>query len=311
MSRAIKIIYVLVILVKVSFSFGQQDPQYTQYMYNMSVINPAYATDDIDVMNFGLLYRTQWVGAVGAPSTASLFAHSKFSKNLEGGVSVVHDQIGDVVKDTNLFFDLTYVIQVSDNTKLSLGVKAGFSFFSTNFNGFVYSDPLPDVAFAENISQVFPNIGTGLYYFSDKFYFGFSAPNLLQSKHLSQNSGIVTQGSEAIHMFTTGGYVFDLNERLKFKPAFMAKTVTGAPVSVDVTTNMLFNEVFEVGVGYRINDGISGLFNFRISPPLRIGYAYDYTVTNLGRFNSGTHEIMILFDISKTGRGYDKSPRFF
>lgn len=311
MNKYFYIIFVFLVLLKVQVSFGQQDPQYTQYMYNMNVINPAYATNDIDNMNFGLLYRAQWVGSVGAPSTASLFAHSKFGKNLEGGISIVHDQIGDVVKDTNLFLDLAYVLQVSTKTHLSFGVKAGFSFFSTDFNGFVFSDPLPDAAFAENISQVFPNIGAGLYYFSDKFYFGFSAPNLLQSKHLESNSGIVTQGSEDIHMFTTGGYVFDLNDRLKFKPAFMAKTVVGAPLSLDITANVLFNEVFEVGVAYRIDDGISGLFNFRVLPPLRIGYAYDYTVSNLGRFNSGTHEIMILFDLSKTGKGYDKSPRFF
>lgn len=311
MNRKIEIIVVILMLLKVGNFFAQQDPQFTQYMYNMNVINPAYATDDRDNMNFGLLYRSQWVGAVGAPSTATLFAHSKISNNFEGGISVVHDQIGDVVKDTNLFVDLAYVIQVSNNTKLSFGIKAGFSFFSTNFNGFVYSDPLPDPAFAENISRTFPNIGAGLYYFSDKFYLGFSAPNLLQSKHLDENSGIVTEGSEAIHFFTTGGYVFDLNERLKLKPAFMAKNVIGAPLSLDLTTNVLFNEIFEAGVGYRINDGISGLFNFRISPPLRIGYAYDYTVSNLGRFNSGTHEIILLFDLSKTGKGYDKSPRFF
>ncbi|TPV35505.1 type IX secretion system membrane protein PorP/SprF [Paucihalobacter ruber] len=307
----IYILFWFLTLLKVTLSFGQQDPQYTQYMYNMSVINPAYATDDNEMLNFGLLYRTQWVGAVGAPSTATLFAHSKFSENFEGGISVVHDQIGDVVKDTNIFLDLAYVIQVGDNTKLSFGVKGGFSFFSTNFNGFVYSDPLPDPAFAENISQVFPNIGAGLYYFSDKFYFGFSAPNLLESKHLEDNSGIVTQGSEAIHFFTTGGYVFDLNDRLKFKPAFMAKSVIGAPLSVDLTGNVLINEAVEVGVGYRLNDGISGLFNFKISPTLRVGYAYDYTISNLGRFNSGTHEMILLFDLSKTGKGYDKSPRFF
>ena len=311
MKRKVNIIITVIALLKITFSFGQQDPQFTQYMYNMSVINPAYATDDNDIINFGLIYRSQWVGAVGAPSTGSFFAHTKLAPNLEGGVSIVHDQIGDVVKDTNVFFDIAYVFQVSENTKLSLGIKAGVSFFSTDFNGFVYSDPLPDPAFEENLSRVFPNFGAGAYYFSDKFYFGFSAPNLLQSKHLEDDSGIVTEGSEAIHFFATGGYVFNLNENTKLKPAFMAKSVIGAPISFDITGNVLFNEKFEVGVGYRINDGITGLFNFRIAPPLRIGYAYDYTVSNLGRFNSGTHEIMFLFDLSKTGKGYDKSPRFF
>ncbi|BAO76678.1 hypothetical protein WPG_2448 [Winogradskyella sp. PG-2] len=276
----------------------------------MNVINPAYATDDNDIINFGLIYRSQWVGAVGSPTTGSFFAHSKFG-NIEGGISIVHDQIGDVVKDTNIFFDAAYVFPVSENTKLSLGIKAGLSFYSTDFNGFVYSDPLPDPAFAENINRVFPNFGGGAYYFSDKFYLGISAPNLLKSKHLEEGSGIVIEGSEETHFFATGGYVFDINEKIKLKPAFMTKAVSGAPLSIDITTNALYNQKFELGIGYRIDDGISGLFNIRVAESLRIGYAYDYTVSNLGRFNSGTHEIMFLFDLSKKGNGYDKSPRFF
>ncbi|WP_425077605.1 PorP/SprF family type IX secretion system membrane protein [Psychroserpens sp. S379A] len=291
--------------------FGQQDAQYTQYMYNMNVINPAYATDNSDHINFGLIYRSQWVGAVGAPSTGSFFAHSTITEKLEGGISIVHDQIGDVVKDTNLFIDITYVFPVSESAKLSLGVKAGLSFFSTDFNGFVYSDPLPDPAFAENLSRVFPNIGAGAFYFTEKFYFGFSVPNMLQSKHLEDDSGIVAEGSEALHFFTTGGYVFNINDKLKLKPAFMAKAVIGAPLTLDITSNVLLNDKIEFGLAYRINDGISGLFNLKISKAIRVGYAYDYTVSNLGRFNSGTHEVMLLFDLFKSEKGYDKSPRFF
>lgn len=291
--------------------FSQQDAQYTQYMYNMNVINPAYATDNSDHINFGLIYRSQWVGAVGAPSTGSFFAHSTLTEKLEGGISIVHDQIGDVVKDTNLFIDIAYVFPVSESAKLSLGVKAGLSFFSTDFNGFVYSDPLPDPAFAENLSRVFPNIGAGAFYFTEKFYFGFSVPNMLQSKHLEDDSGIVAEGSEALHFFTTGGYVFNINDKLKLKPAFMAKTVIGAPLTLDITSNVLLNDKIEFGLAYRINDGISGLFNLKISKAIRVGYAYDYTVSNLGRFNSGTHEVMLLFDLFKSEKGYDKSPRFF
>lgn len=292
-------------------SFAQQDPQYTQYMYNMSVLNPAYATDDSSLINLGLIYRSQWVGSVGAPTTGTLFAHTKFTNRLEGGLSIIHDQIGDVVKQTNAYVDFAYVIPTGDNSKLSFGVKAGATFFSTDFNGFVYSDPLPDPAFAENLSRTFPNIGAGLYYFTDQYYLGFSAPNLLESKHLDEDSGIVTEGSENIHLFFTGGYVFNLNDNLKLKPAFMAKQVSGAPIAVDFTANVLINNKVEFGASYRFDDSVSALANLAVSPTLRIGYAYDYTVSNLGRFNSGTHEVFLLFDISKLGKGYDKSPRFF
>jgi type IX secretion system PorP/SprF family membrane protein len=300
--------FILIIGVTVC---AQQNPQFTQYMYNMSVINPGYATDNSDLLNLGALYRAQWVGSVGGPTTGSFFAHSYLGHKMEGGISIVHDQIGDVVKETNVYADFAYAIPLSENSKLSFGIKAGATFFSTNFNGFTYSDPLPDPAFAENISKTFPNIGIGAFYFGEKYYVGLSAPNLLKSEHLDKNSGIITSGTEELHIYLTGGYVFSLNPKLKLKPAFMTKAVAGAPLSVDMTINTLINDKFEIGFGYRLDDSISGLFNFRVTESIRIGYAYDYTTSNLGRFNSGSHEIFILFDIGRLGNGYDKSPRFF
>lgn len=294
-------------------SLAQQDPQYTQYMYNMSVLNPAYATDNPDVINFGALYRAQWVGSEGGPTTGTFFAHSPIAKKVEMGLSIIHDQIGDVVKETNAYVDFAYVLKLNENQKLSFGLKAGATFFSTNFNGFVYSDDLPDPAFANNLSKVFPNIGVGTFYFGENYYLGLSSPNLIKSTHLERQDGIIRNGVEEMHFFFTGGYVFNLNENLKFKPAFMSKAVSGAPISFDVTGNFLINNVFEIGAGYRWDDSVSGLVNFKVSPSVRIGYAYDYTLSNLGRFNSGSHEIMILFDLNKKGsmNGYDKSPRFF
>ncbi len=291
--------------------FSQQDAQYTQYMYNMSVINPAYATDDDNTINLGALYRAQWVSSVGGPSTGSFFAHSKIGARMEGGLSVIHDQIGDVVKETNLYADIAYTIPLGETTKLAFGIKAGATFFSTNFNGFVYSDPLPDPAFANNLSRTFPNIGVGAYLFGNQYYIGLSAPNLLRSEHLDYGNGIITSGVEDIHYFFTAGYVFNISNTVKLKPAFMAKASEGSPLSVDLTANTLLFDKFEIGLGYRIDDSVSGLVNFRIIKSLRIGYAYDYTLSNLGRFNSGSHEIIVLFNLSKHKKGYDKSPRFF
>src|SRR5690554_153666 len=308
--KANYIIQSLVLLIAAT-TFGQQDPQYTQYMYNMSVLNPAYATDNADVINLGLLYRAQWVGIDGGPTTGAFFAHSSITERVEGGISIMYDQIGDVVKETNAFVDIAYVIPMGKTHKLALGLKAGATFFSTDFNGFVYSDPVVDPAFASNLSKTFPNAGIGAFYFGEQFYLGASAPNLLRSKHLEEDSGVVVNGVEEIHTFITGGYVFRLNDDLKFKPAFMTKAVTGAPLSLDLTANALFNDNFEFGVGYRFDDSVSALFNIQVAPPIRIGYSYDYTLNNLGKFNSGSHEILILFDIGLVEKGYDKSPRFF
>lgn len=307
---------ILIAILLCSFQMkAQQDPQFTQYMYNMSIINPGYATDS-ETISFGGLYRTQWVGSVGGPTTGTFFAHAPMAKNVEAGLSVVHDEIGDVVKQTNVFADFAYVIKLNETNKISFGLKAGATFFSTNFNGFVYSDELPDPAFANNLSKTFPNIGIGTFYFGENYYLGVSSPNLLTSKHLEREEGVVQTGVEEIHTFITGGYVFDLNPNLKFKPAFMARVLTGAPLAFDVTSNFLINDRVELGAAYRLGDAVSGLINIKISPTLRVGYAYDYTVSNLGRFNSGSHEIMILFDLNKNSnkedsKGYDKSPRFF
>lgn len=312
MVKSLKRHIIFILFALVGFQMlAQQDPQFTQYMYNMSVINPAYAKDASDEISLGVFYRNQWTGSVGGPTTGTLFGHTTLYKNIEGGLSIVHDQIGDVVKETNVYADVAYVLQTGKTSKLSLGLKFGATFFSTNFDGFVYSDPLPDPAFAENISRTYPNVGVGAFFFGKNYYIGFSAPNLLKSKHLENNDGVVANGVEEIHMFLTGGYVFELNDQVKFKPAFMTKAVSGAPLSFDLTANFLWRERLELGAGYRFDDAISGLINFRVLSNLRIGYAYDYTLSNLGKFNNGSHEIMILFDISTLGKGYDKSPRFF
>ena len=305
--------YILIAFVA-SNVHAQQDPQFTHYMYNMSVINPAYATENTDVISLGGLYRAQWVGAVGGPTTGTFFAHKPLSKRVEIGLSIVHDEIGDVVNENTIFVDFAYVIPVSEKTKISFGVKGGVSLFDTNFNGFQYTDPLPDPAFQNNISKVFPNFGAGTYLFGENYYVGLSTPNLLTTTHLERQSGIVTTGEESIHYFLTGGYVFNLNDNLKMKPAFMAKAVSGAPMSFDFTTNFLINNFFEIGAGYRMDDSVSGLVNFYVTPTLRIGYSYDYTLSNLGNFNTGSHEVFLLFDLdlgSLSGKGYDKSPRFF
>lgn len=307
-----KILLFITFLFYITSASAQQDPEYTHYMYNMSVINPAYATGVPAMLNLGGLYRTQWVGAVGAPKTFTFFGHTAVTDKVEVGLSLVSDDIGDGAKKENNFYaDFAYVLNLGGKNKLSLGLKAGFSSIQTNFNGFRFTDPQTDLAFADNINVINPNIGVGAYYFRDNFYVGLSAPNLLSSKHIEEKSGINAYGSESIHTFLTAGYVFQINDMVKLKPAFMSKFITGAPISVDLTANVLYNNKFELGAAYRINDAVSALMNINVTPSLRVGYAYDHTLSNMGQFNSGTHEIMLLFNLDLLGKGYDKSPRFF
>ena len=295
-------------------SSAQQDPQYTQYMYNMNVVNPAYATGMQSMLDIGTMYRTQWVGTVGAPKTLTLFAHMPIDKKIEMGFSLVSDDIGDgAKKEDNFSADFAYVLQLNNSHRLSLGLKAGFTSFKTNFNGFVFEsgDASTDLAFSEDFNRTLPNIGVGAFYFTDRYYIGLSAPNLLSSKNIEERSGIYAFGSENIHSFFSGGYVFTLSDSFKLKPAFMSKFVKGAPVTLDISANVLYNEKFEFGAAYRFGDAVSALMNVKVTPIIRVGYAYDYTISNLGQFNSGTHEIFILFNLDLLSKGYDKSPRFF
>jgi type IX secretion system PorP/SprF family membrane protein len=293
---------------------AQQSPHFTQYMTNMSAVNPAYVTTTPAILNLGSLYRYQWAGIEGTPKTLTLFAHTPINNKIETGISLVSDNIGDgAKKETNFFADFAYILQLDEKQNLSFGVKAGFSTISTNFNGFRLNsgDVSTDKAFAENVNETVPNIGVGAYYFTDNYYVGISAPNLLSAEYIKERKVINSLGTQKIHTYFTGGYVFDINEAFKLKPAFMAIFVPGAPVSVDLTANVLYNEKFELGAAYRFNDSVSLLMNVNVTPNLRIGYSYDYTVSNLSQFNSGSHEIVLLYNLDLLGKGYDKSPRFF
>ncbi len=291
---------------------SQQDPLFTQYMYNMSVVNPAYATDNPGMLNLGGIYRSQWVGIDGAPNTASFFAHTPVSERIELGLSIVHDEIGDIIKENNITADFAYVLPLDDNNnKLSFGVKGGITTFDGDLSR-LETNQLNDPAM-QNLSEVFPVFGVGAYLFGEKYYLGLSAPNLFTSKHLENEQGLRSLGEENIHYFLTGGYVFDLSEDFKLKPAFMARGVEGAPLSVDITANVLMFNKLEAGIGYRFGDSVTGLVNFAVTPGVRVGYAYDYTTSNLSSYNDGTHEFLLLFDLDMFGlsKGYDKSPRFF
>lgn len=306
----IKFLFVVSIALISLEGNAQQDPHFTQYMYNMSVVNPAYALDKEGLLRTGLIYRNQWAGMEGAPETINVFAQTPLSKRVELGVTIVHDEIGDIEKENNITANFAYVLPVSETSKLSLGIKGGVNFFDADLTSLSTPQQGTDPAMRD-MNEAFPVFGVGAYWFGENYYVGLSAPNLLTSKHIEENEGLVGFGEENVHFYLTGGYVFDINEDFKVKPAFMLRGVQDAPLSFDVTANVLLYKRLEAGVAYRFNDAVSGLVNFRVTPDLRVGYAYDYTTSILGDYNDGSHEIMVLFDLDILSRGYNKSPRFF
>jgi type IX secretion system PorP/SprF family membrane protein len=297
-------------------SQAQQDAQYTQYMYNTLSVNPAYAGSR-GQLSLAALYRSQWAGLDGAPETFTLNFHSPIRDSRIGyGVSVVHDNIGDgVVQETYLDAAVSYTIDVSQSAKLSFGLKAGGSLLSLDFSGLLNFDQEP--VDQENIDNQFaPNFGVGVYYHTDRFYAGLSAPNLLETEYFdndAQDSNeIQFLSTERINLYFITGYVFDLNYNLKLKPALLTKAVSGAPLQVDVSATFLYNEKFSFGAAYRWDAAVSGLIGFQLSEQLMLGLAYDRETTALGgtQFNDGTFEIFLRWELVKTFQGMI-SPRFF
>ena len=306
----------LVLVVLLSFAWNvkaQQDPHYTQYMYNMNVVNPAYAGSKESISG-ALLYRQQWAGLEGAPKTATFSIHSPVGKNVGLGLSAISDKIGPV-EENNLYGDFSYTINMGGESKLAFGLKAGATFqkiglLSDIGNG--YTQQPGDFAFDENSNNIKLNIGSGLFFYTNKFYAAFSVPNMLKSKHLdiTRNGQELNFGSETLHYFLTSGYVFDLSANTKFKPSAMLKSAFDAPTSLDCSANFLFFEKYEIGATYRLDDSFGAMVNFAVTPSIRIGYAYDHVISDIKGTAPSSHEFMLLFDLNLSKK-VSVSPRFF
>jgi type IX secretion system PorP/SprF family membrane protein len=304
--KIILLIFAIVQLIYVD-TFAQQDPQYTQYMYNMNVVNPAYAGSK-EAFSLGFLYRKQWVSLDGAPSTLTLSGHTPLKKNIGIGLSLISDKIGPV-DETNAYADISYTVNLNETHKLAFGLKTGATFHKVDFSKIyptlVHND---DVFGQPNPSTTDLNFGFGAFYYTNNYYVSLSIPNFLKSNYLDYNG--VSYGSEVSHYFLTGGYVFQLNPNLKFKPSFLVKTAFGAPTSYDVSANFLLQEKLELGATYRREDSFGAMVNFMVTPQFRVGYAYDHIMSDLNFTTPSSHEIILLYDFNLSKK-VPQSSRFF
>lgn len=300
--KKILILASLIGVITLQEAFAQQDPQYTQYMYNMNVLNPAYAGSR-ESLSVGVLYRDQYTDIDDGPRTITFAAHSPLGNGLGIGLSAISDEIGPV-EETNLFADVSYTIDLGLRHKLAFGIKAGATFFDVGLFDLVNQDN-DDPAFAENINETFANIGAGFFFYSDRYYLGISMPNFLDSKHLDSDSR--SFGSETQHLFATAGFVFDLSENVKFKPSTLFKTDFNAEASFDINANFLFYEKFEIGASYRTGETFSGLVGFRPTERIQVGFAYDSVSSAL---NTSSYEAFVRFDIYFKKKTF-LSPRYF
>ena len=288
--------FLLIALMFTAFAaLAQQDAQYTQYMYNTINVNPAYAGSRGVMSIFGL-HRTQWVGLDGAPVTNAASINTPINNsNLGVGLSFVNDKIGPT-NENAISADVSYTVKTSETFKLSFGVKGTANLFNLDVNKLNPQDA-GDPQF-QNLDNTFtPNIGAGVYYHSDKMYVGLSVPNFFETKRYSDND--VALNAERMNFYLIAGYVFDLTYNLKFKPALLTKAVEGAPLQVDVSANFLYNDKFMLGAAWRWDAAVSAMAGFQITDGLFIGYGYDHETTRLRRFNSGSHEIFLRYELFK------------
>lgn len=301
---------------------SQQDPQYTQYMYNTQVVNPAYAGTR-EGLSIGLLGRTQWVNFDGAPKSGTLSVNTPIGSldNMGLGLSIVHDELGPAV-ESNINIDYAYRISTSDEGQVSFGVKAGLDLLDVDFTKLnIPPEGAGDVFDGQIDRKVQPQIGAGVYYYTNKFYAGLSVPNFLTTKHFDQSqideivndpgsfSGETT-AAERLHYFLIAGYVFDISDNLKFKPATLVKVVSGSPLQWDASANFLINEKFTIGASYRWSAALSAMAGFQISDELFIGVGYDYQTTDIETYSDGSYEVFLRFDVFKKPERV-LTPRFF
>lgn len=286
---------------------GQQEPMYSQYMFNMIHINPAY-TGNRAVDNITALYRAQWVGITGAPRTGSITWDRRIEGSNEGiGLQVYNDQLG-IEKTTGVQAFYSHRIPF-DDAFLSLGVSGGLLNYRANLsetNPLDNTDPL----LQNDVNGWLPTAGFGMLFATEKWYVGLSVPALLHTKIDAENQLNQKSFGANNHYFLTGGYLFTLSEVVKLKPSILIKAVKGATVQYDFNLNGWFHDILGVGVSYRTGDAFVGMVEFQVLPQLRIGYSYDYTISDLKSYNKGTHEIMLRLELGGASKEA-QSPRYY
>jgi type IX secretion system PorP/SprF family membrane protein len=291
-------------------SIAQQDPMYTQYIFNLQAVNPAYV-GSWQTMGFTALTREQWVGIAGHPSTQTFSFQTPFSsQNVGVGFNATIDKLGSE-RRLMINLDYSYRVSLSENTSLRFGFKGGFTNYNNDLNILqAYPDGISDPVLAGVMENKFmPNIGIGLFLSSSKYYLSLSLPKLVQNS-FNDNPGNFSKMAEIREYYFMGGMVFNLSDNIKFKPTFMTKTTVGSPFQYDLSANFLLAEKFWIGGMYRSGDAVGVIAQWIINKKFRIGYAADFTLSDLKHYHQGIHEVMISFEISSVHKTY-VSPRYF
>lgn len=289
---------------------AQQDPMYSQYMFNGLAINPAYAGSK-DYLTAMLLHRSQWVDIDGAPVTNTFSLHTPLLiPNSAVGATVVHDRIGATTQ-TDAYAHYAYRIRFNSGSRLAFGLRGGLSHYKVDFGQLTYWDPNDELYLGGNQNGLAPNVGTGIYFDTRRFYAGVSVPRLI-SYDPDDSFSLDREGLPTAkrHYFFNMGYAIEAARNLVIKPSVMAKYEDAAPFQMDFNLNVLLADRVWLGASYRTGDAFVGMVEFIPVPMVQLGYAYDYTLSELRGAARATHEIILTFNLG-SGISKLKTPRYF
>jgi len=315
-----RFLILLFLLSSVVVVSAQQDAQYTNFMNNKLSLNPAMAGSKGAPVLFGLV-RQQWFGLEGAPASQAVGFHTPISNKNAGMGFVINNDVIGFTRSTQVSGNYAYHIQMNDKTYLSAGLSASARQYRIDWDEARATDTgdgsVNDVA---QSSRIMANFGAGLLLYSDKFYVGVSAPRLMRNRisFVDDISGTEFASREDVHLYAMAGVLFPLSEQLSLKPAALVKYVPDAPVDLDIHASLVWRNLLSLGATYRlggsqtqaIGESIDVLLSVQANENLRVGFAYDFTLSKIRQVSSGSAELFVEYTLG-VRKGRLTNPRFF
>ncbi len=281
---------------------AQQEPMFTQYLDNQIYVNPAFAGCQ-EYLQITGIHRHQWAGVAGAPRSTTLALHAPLKFEAIGiGLDIMNDQIGPMSRFTGAV-DFAYRIHFEDKGKLSFGLKAGIDRYQSNLRAVDRTGQDPNAVNLQGVTS--PMFGAGIYYFAPNWFAGASVPRLIGG--LKDELGGM---DEARHFFMVAGALLPVGKTFQLRPSIQTRMTTGAPISADASLTGIWKSKLWVGLNYRIAESISFLVQCKIIDQLKLGYAFDLSLSQLNVRTVGSHEILLSYGFLREVQGL-VSPRYF
>lgn len=306
---------IVIIILSVVQTFGQQEAMNTQYILNKLYVNPAYAGYKEQV-NIVAMHRSQWIGFKGAPMTQTLAFDMPLKKDeLAIGSTLIHDRIGPTTR-LGITLDFAYRARLSNRATLAFGLKGGIDLYQNNLTDLALTSDYynqVDEAFMYNTNGLMlPNAGFGLYYYKKDHFISLSVPKFLRNELELKGSTPfeLLDGRQEPTLHLMAGKVWKINRQVKFQPNIAVRAVANAPVSLALYANVILYDQFIIGGFYSVQEVAGVIFQWQVDKKIRVGYAVDVPVSTLIRTNLGSHEIIASYTLS-TKRKRIVYPRYF